>query len=41
MGLLRDADEPLRVIYTSEYAFAKAFKREFGTAPGPYRARAA
>lgn len=44
--LLRDTDEPLRVIarrcgYTSEYAFAKAFKREFGTAPGRYRTRAA
>ncbi|WP_019929664.1 AraC family transcriptional regulator [Nocardia sp. BMG111209] len=39
---LRDTDDTLRVIaesvgYTSEYAFAKAFKREFGVAPGRYR----
>ncbi|WP_068021675.1 AraC family transcriptional regulator [Nocardia mexicana] len=44
--MLRDTDETLRVIaarcgYTSEYAFAKAFKREFGTAPGRFRNRAA
>lgn len=40
--LLRDSDEPLggvarRVGYRSEFAFAKAFKREFGVAPGRYR----
>ncbi|MGW2593095.1 AraC family transcriptional regulator [Streptomyces sp. NPDC001515] len=40
--LLRTDDTPLRVIaqrtgYTSEFAFAKAFKREFGVAPGRYR----
>jgi AraC-like DNA-binding protein len=40
--LLRESDAPLaavagRVGYTSEFAFAKAFKREFGTAPGGYR----
>ncbi|WP_433892252.1 AraC family transcriptional regulator [Streptomyces sp. CA-111067] len=40
--LLRDTDDLLRTVaeqagYTSEYAFAKAFKREFGTAPGQYR----
>ncbi|MEU8107589.1 AraC family transcriptional regulator [Nonomuraea muscovyensis] len=40
--LLRDGDAPLRTIamrtgYTSEFAFAKAFKREYGQAPGQYR----
>ena len=40
--LLRDTDEPLSVIagkvgYTSEFAFASAFKRDYGTAPGKYR----
>ncbi|WP_372351828.1 AraC family transcriptional regulator [Streptomyces sp. KL116D] len=40
--LLRAADEPLRVVaqragYASEFAFAKAFRREFGVAPGQYR----
>lgn len=40
--MLRDSDVPLRVVaeragYLSEYAFAKAFKREFGAAPGHYR----
>ncbi|CCK27320.1 AraC family transcriptional regulator [Streptomyces davaonensis JCM 4913] len=44
--LLRTDDTPLRVIaqragYTSEFAFAKAFKREFGMAPGQYRRRTA
>jgi AraC-like DNA-binding protein len=40
--LLRDHDRPLAVVakeigYTSEFAFAKAFKRDFGIAPGAYR----
>ena len=40
--LLRDADAPLsaialRVGYTSEFAFANAFKRHHGIAPGTYR----
>lgn len=40
--LLRDTDAPLgtvarKVGYTSEFAFAKAFKREYGLAPGQYR----
>jgi AraC-like DNA-binding protein len=40
--LLRDSDAPLSDIaatvgYTSEFAFANAFKREYGTAPGRYR----
>ncbi|MFF4489229.1 AraC family transcriptional regulator [Streptomyces sp. NPDC001544] len=40
--LLRHDDLPLRRIaqrigYTSEFAFAKAFKREYGVAPGQYR----
>ncbi|MCX4979559.1 AraC family transcriptional regulator [Streptomyces sp. NBC_00620] len=40
--LLRAEDMPLRLIaqrtgYTSEFAFAKAFKREYGVAPGQYR----
>lgn len=40
--LLRDTDAPLRVIagksgYTSEFAFAKAFKRHHGVAPGRLR----
>ncbi|MGY5049417.1 AraC family transcriptional regulator [Streptomyces sp. 900105755] len=40
--LLRDATLTLRQVaertgYTSEFAFAKAFKREYGTAPGQYR----
>ncbi|WP_433560832.1 AraC family transcriptional regulator [Nocardia sp. CA-151230] len=42
--LLRESDALLRVVaeksgYTSEYAFAKAFKREFGVAPGQFRAQ--
>ncbi|MFD9740681.1 AraC family transcriptional regulator [Umezawaea sp. NPDC059074] len=41
---LRDTDDPLGVVaaragYGSEYAFAKAFKRDFGIAPGRYRRR--
>ncbi|MFB7471018.1 AraC family transcriptional regulator [Kitasatospora sp. NPDC056184] len=46
--LLRESEAPLTTVaartgYGSEYAFAKAFKREFGLAPGGYRrdARAA
>jgi AraC-like DNA-binding protein len=40
--LLRDHDRPLAKVakeigYTSEFAFAKAFKRDFGIAPGAYR----
>ncbi|MFI6517808.1 AraC family transcriptional regulator [Spirillospora sp. NPDC050679] len=40
--LLRESDAPLRNVaervgYTSEFAFAKAFKREYGVAPGTYR----
>ncbi|WP_336204897.1 AraC family transcriptional regulator [Nonomuraea sp. LPB2021202275-12-8] len=40
--LLREGDAPLRGIaeqtgYTSEFAFAKAFKRQYGQAPGQYR----
>ncbi|MFD7324516.1 AraC family transcriptional regulator [Streptomyces sp. NPDC059875] len=40
--LLRTADTPLRTVaqragYASEFAFAKAFKREYGMAPGRYR----
>ncbi|MFI5897020.1 AraC family transcriptional regulator [Actinoplanes sp. NPDC051513] len=39
---LLDTDAPLSAVaartgYTSEFAFARAFKREFGTAPGRYR----
>ncbi|RVX46210.1 AraC-like DNA-binding protein [Nonomuraea polychroma] len=39
---LRESDEPLETVarkvgYGSEYAFAAAFKRHFGTAPGNYR----
>ncbi|MEU0373605.1 AraC family transcriptional regulator [Streptomyces sp. NPDC006283] len=42
--LLRSGDTPLRVVaeragYTSEFAFAKAFKREYGVPPGQYRRR--
>jgi AraC-like DNA-binding protein len=42
---LRSSDVPLRSVaqrvgYTSEYAFATAFKRELGLAPGLYRRRA-
>ncbi|MDL4817856.1 AraC family transcriptional regulator [Actinomadura opuntiae] len=44
--LLRDTDLPLRSVaervgYTSEFAFAKAFKREFAEAPGRFREAAA
>jgi AraC-like DNA-binding protein len=40
---LRESDDPLRTVatavgYTSEFAFATAFKREFGVAPGRFRA---
>jgi AraC-like DNA-binding protein len=43
-NLLRDTDLKLaavasRVGYTSEFAFAKAFKRDHGIAPGAYRRR--
>ncbi|ADB32977.1 transcriptional regulator, AraC family [Kribbella flavida DSM 17836] len=43
--LLRSGDAPLASIarqvgYTSEFAFAAAFKREFGLAPGAYRRQA-
>ncbi|MDX3228117.1 AraC family transcriptional regulator [Streptomyces sp. ME19-01-6] len=42
--LLRESELPLRAVaeragYTSEFAFAKAFKREYGVAPGGYRRR--
>lgn len=42
--LLREDDLPLRQVaqragYTSEFAFAKAFKREYGVPPGQYRRR--
>ncbi|MER7953218.1 AraC family transcriptional regulator [Streptomyces sp. NPDC096030] len=40
--LLRADDTPIRTVarrtgYASEFAFAKAFKREYGVAPGRYR----
>jgi AraC-like DNA-binding protein len=40
--LLRESDAPLSTVarqtgYTSEFAFANAFKREYGVAPGRYR----
>ncbi|MBT2510328.1 AraC family transcriptional regulator [Streptomyces sp. ISL-98] len=43
--LLRESDAPLTTVasrtgYGSEFAFAKAFKREYGTAPGVYRREA-
>ncbi|WP_425554576.1 helix-turn-helix transcriptional regulator [Kribbella sancticallisti] len=43
--LLRDHDRSLAAVakeigYTSEFAFAKAFKRDFGLAPGAYRRQA-
>lgn len=43
--LLREEDLPLRQVagragYASEFAFAKAFKRAYGVAPGQYRRRA-
>lgn len=42
-ALLRDGREPLaavarRVGYSTPYAFSHAFRREFGTTPGQYRA---
>lgn len=44
-ALLRADDAPLHTVaqrtgYSSEFAFAKAFKREYGMAPGQYRTRA-
>ncbi|SEG94197.1 AraC-type DNA-binding protein [Thermomonospora echinospora] len=44
--LLGDTDLPLRAVaertgYMSEFAFARAFKREFAIAPGRYRAHTA
>lgn len=43
--LLRSDGTPLRTVahrvgHTSEFAFAKAFKREYSTAPGRYRTAA-
>ncbi|MGO4748136.1 helix-turn-helix transcriptional regulator, partial [Streptomyces sp. 2MCAF27] len=43
--LLQESDAPLTTVaaragYGSEFAFAKAFKREFGLAPGLYRRQA-
>ncbi|MFJ9416001.1 MULTISPECIES: AraC family transcriptional regulator [unclassified Streptomyces] len=43
--LLRESDAPLSTVaartgYGSEFAFAKAFKREYGLAPGGYRRQA-
>ncbi|MFF2506606.1 AraC family transcriptional regulator [Streptomyces sp. NPDC058067] len=43
--LLRESDAPLTTVaartgYGSEFAFAKAFKREYGLAPGGYRRQA-
>ncbi|WP_327676290.1 AraC family transcriptional regulator [Kitasatospora sp. NBC_00458] len=43
--LLRESEAPLTTVaaqtgYGSEYAFAKAFKREYGQAPGGYRREA-
>ena len=40
--LLRSGDAPLATVarkvgYTSEFAFANAFKREYGLAPGGFR----
>jgi AraC-like DNA-binding protein len=40
--LLRESDEPLSAVarqvgYAAEFAFANAFKREYGIAPGRYR----
>jgi len=44
--LLRDSDlisprVALRVGYASEFAFAKAFKRDYGIAPGSFRRQSA
>lgn len=43
--LLREEDLPVATVaaragYSSEFAFSKAFKREYGTAPGHYRREA-
>jgi AraC-like DNA-binding protein len=45
-SLLRESDAPLgevaaRIGYTSEFAFANAFKRRYGIAPGKYRRQSA
>jgi AraC-like DNA-binding protein len=42
--LLRETQAPLAVVarqvgYSSEFAFASAFRREFGIAPGRFRRR--
>jgi AraC-like DNA-binding protein len=42
--ILRDSDAPLSTVakqvgYGSEFAFAAAFKRKYGTPPGKYRQR--
>jgi AraC-like DNA-binding protein len=44
LKLLRQSDRPIasvaaQVGYTSQFAFANAFKREFGESPGRYRRR--
>jgi AraC-like DNA-binding protein len=44
-ALLRDTSHPLAVVadrvgYDSEFAFARAFRRAYGLAPGRYRSRA-
>jgi AraC-like DNA-binding protein len=42
--LLRESAAPLAAVarqvgYSSEFAFANAFKRQYGIAPGRYRSR--
>ncbi|WP_199836540.1 helix-turn-helix domain-containing protein [Streptomyces sp. CB01373] len=44
--ILRNDDAPLQSVaecvgYRSEFAFNRAFKREFGVSPGAYRRRGA